>query len=121
MVQFLLVFFISYFSCAFKNKFGTTLRCTLSVKGIKLFLYSHDISLFYWNSLHEELNNHYKLDHRSKEKLCRQRISKSDCARKYTADINILITSRNIDRKIIHFISMKTGSPTKIMKRNKLS
>ena len=61
----------------------------------------------------------YIIDQR--KALCRQRISKSDCARKYTADINILITSKNIDRKIMHFISISTGSPTKIRKRNKLS
>ena len=115
--QFLIVLFISCFYCAFNNKFATTLRCTPRVEGIKFFLYSHDFSPFYWNSLHEELNNHYKLDHRSKENPLQAKNSNSDCVRKYTADINILKTSRNIYRKIRRFIRITTGSPTKIRRR----
>ena len=53
--------FISYFSCAFKNNFVTTLRCALRVEGIKIFSYFHDFSLSYWDSLHEKLSNHYEV------------------------------------------------------------
>ena len=34
----------------------------------------------------------------------RQRIPKSRCARKETVDIDILVTSRNADRKITQYI-----------------
>ena len=50
-----------------------------------------------------------------------QRFLKSDCVRKCTADINILITSRNLDRKIMHSIRMTTGPPTRIRKWNQVS
>ena len=44
--------------------------------------------------------------------LCKERIPKSDCVRKYAADINILITSMN-DRKIMHSIRITRGLPTR--------
>ena len=61
LVQFLIVLFISYFSCAFKIIFVTSLRCALRVEGIKLFFCFHDFWLFYWDSVHKKLNNHYKI------------------------------------------------------------
>ena len=36
--------------------------------------------------------------------FCRQRVPESSCARKETVDIDILITSRNDDRKIMQYI-----------------
>ena len=53
--------FISYFSCAFKNIFVTTLKYVLRVEGIKRFFYFHDFWLFFWDSSHKKLNNHYKV------------------------------------------------------------
>ena len=38
-----------------------------------------------------------------------QRFLKSDSVRKCTADINILITSRNVDRQIMHSFKITTG------------
>ena len=52
--------------------------------------------------------------------LCRQRTSTSDCLRKYTADINILTTSRN-NRKIMHSIRVTAGPSTRIRKQNQYS
>ena len=52
--------------------------------------------------------------------LCKQRIPKTDCVRKYAVDTNILITSRN-ERKIMHSIGISTGPPSRIRNRNYLS
>ena len=51
-----------------------------------------------------------KLGIDQRKALCSQRILKSDCVRKYAADLNILITSRN-DKNIMHSIRITTGPP----------
>ena len=43
--------------------------------------------------------------------LYRQRIPESSCARKETVDIDILITSRNGDRKIMQSIRVTSNHP----------
>ena len=50
----------------------------------------------------------------------RQRIPESSCARKETVDIDILVTSRNGDRKIMQSIRLTSRSPLRIRKRNHL-
>ena len=44
----------------------------------------------------------------------RQRTLESSCARKETVDLDILVTSRNGDRKIMHSIRIMSRSPLKI-------
>ena len=51
----------------------------------------------------------------------RQRIPESSCARKETVGIDILVTSRNGDRKIMQSIRITSSSPSRIRKRNQLS
>ena len=46
-----------------------------------------------------------------KRAFLRQRIPESSCAKKETVDIDILVTSRNGDRKIMQFIRI-TSRPT---------
>ena len=48
----------------------------------------------------------------------RQRIPEFSCARKETVDIDILVTSRNSDRKIIQSIRATSRSPSRIRKWN---
>ena len=48
----------------------------------------------------------------------RQRIPETSCARKETVDIDILVTSRNSDRKIIQSIRATSRSPSRIRKWN---
>ena len=48
----------------------------------------------------------------------RQRISESSCARKETVDIDILVTSRNGDRKIMQSIKITSRPPLRKMKWN---
>ena len=43
----------------------------------------------------------------------RQRIPESSCARKETVDIDILVPSRNVDRKIIQSIRIMSRPPTR--------
>ena len=43
------------------------------------------------------------------------------CAKKKTVDIDILVTSRNYDRKIMQSIKITSRSPSRKRKRNKLS
>ena len=43
----------------------------------------------------------------------RQRIRESSCARKETVDIDILVTSRNDDRKIMQSIRIMRRPPSK--------
>ena len=43
----------------------------------------------------------------------RQRISESSCARKETTDIDILVTSRNGDRKIMKSIRITSRPPSR--------
>ena len=51
----------------------------------------------------------------------RQRIAESSCARKETVDIDILVTSRNGDRKIMQSIKITSGPPSRKRKWNQLS
>ena len=51
----------------------------------------------------------------------RRRIPESSCARKETVDIDILVTSRNGDRKIMQSIRITSRPPSTIKKRNQLS
>ena len=48
--------------------------------------------------------------------FCRQRIPQSSCARKETADIAILITSRNDDRNTTQPIRIVSGSSNQVRK-----
>ena len=49
----------------------------------------------------------------------RQRIPEPSCARKETVDIDILVTSRNGDRKIMKSIRMTSRLPSIIIKQNR--
>ena len=51
----------------------------------------------------------------------RQRIAEPSCARKKTVDIDILVTSRNGDRKIMRSIRITSRPPSRIRKWNQLS
>ena len=51
----------------------------------------------------------------------RQKVPESSCARKETVDIDILVTSRNDDRKIMQSIRMTSRLPSKIRKWDQLS
>ena len=51
----------------------------------------------------------------------RQRIPEFSCARKETVDIDILVTYRNGDRKIMQSIRIKSRSTSKISTWNQLS
>ena len=60
-----------------------------------------------------------KIMHQRKA-LYRKRIRESSCARKETVDIDILVTSRTGDRKIIQSIRITSGLPLRIRKWNQL-
>ena len=47
-----------------------------------------------------------------KKAFYRQRIPESSCARKETVDIDILVTSRNGDKKTIQSIRITSRSPS---------
>ena len=51
----------------------------------------------------------------------RQRIPESSYARKETVDIDIFVTSRNGDRKIMEYIRITSTPPSKIGKWNQFS
>ena len=51
-----------------------------------------------------------------RKKFYRQRILESTCARIETVDIDILVISRNSDRKIMQSIRITSKSPTRIRK-----
>ena len=51
----------------------------------------------------------------------RQRIPEPSCARKETVDIDILVTSRNGDRKIVQSIRITSRLPSSKRKWNQLS
>ena len=51
----------------------------------------------------------------------RQRIPESSCARKETVDIDILVTSRNGDRKIMQSIRITIRLSSRIRKWNQFS
>ena len=56
-----------------------------------------------------------------KKAFYRQRIPGSNCARKETVDIDILVTSRNGDRKIMQSIRITSRTPSRKRKQNQLS
>ena len=51
----------------------------------------------------------------------RQRIPETSCMRKETVDVDILVTSRNGDRKIMQSITITSTPPSKKRKWNQLS
>ena len=51
----------------------------------------------------------------------RQRIPEFNCVTKETVEIDILVTSRNSDRKIMRSIRIMSGPPSSIRKWNQLS
>ena len=51
----------------------------------------------------------------------RQRISDSGRAKKETVDINILVTSRNGDRKIMQSIKITSRTPSRVREWNQMS
>ena len=51
----------------------------------------------------------------------RQGIPESSCVRKETVDIDILVTSRNGDRKIMQSIRITTRPPLRKRKQNQFS
>ena len=51
----------------------------------------------------------------------RQRIPQPTCVRKETVDIDILVTSRNGDRKIMQSIRITSRPPSRIRNWNQLS
>ena len=51
----------------------------------------------------------------------RQRIQESSCVRKETVDIDILVTSRNGDRRIMQSIRITSRPPSRKKKWNQLS
>ena len=56
-----------------------------------------------------------------REAFYRQRIPESSCARKETVDIDILVTSRNGDIKIMQSIRLTSRPPSRKRKWNQLS
>ena len=56
-----------------------------------------------------------------KNAFYRQRIPESSCAKKETVDIDILVTSRNGDRKIMQSIRITSRPPSRKRKWNQLS
>ena len=56
-----------------------------------------------------------------REAFYRQRIPESSCPRKETVDINILVISRNGDRKIMQSIRVTSRPLSRIRKWNQLS
>ena len=53
--------------------------------------------------------------------FCRRRILKSRCAREETIDIDILVTSRNGDRKFMQSIRITSRPPSRIRKWNQFN
>ena len=56
-----------------------------------------------------------------KKAFYRQRIPESSCERKETVDIDILLTSRNGDRKIIQSIKITSKPPSRKRKWSQLN
>ena len=50
-----------------------------------------------------------------------QRIPESGCVRKETVDIDVLVTSRNGDRKIMQSVGIMSRPPLRERKQNQLS
>ena len=60
------------------------------------------------------VNSRLKAMIRQRKAFNRQIISDSSCARKETVDIDILVTSRNGDRKIIQSIRITSRTPSTV-------
>ena len=56
-----------------------------------------------------------------RKKFYRQRIPEFSCARKKTVDIDVFVTSRNVDRKIMQSIRITSRPPSSKRKWNQLS
>ena len=56
-----------------------------------------------------------------REAFYRQKIPESSCARKETVDMDMLVTSRNGDRKIMQSIRIMSRPPLRKRKWNQLS
>ena len=50
--------------------------------------------------------------------MCQKKEISPSCTKKKTVDIDILLTSRNGDKKIMQFIRITSRPPTKIRKGN---
>ena len=70
-------------------------------------------------SVHSRLKAIQIIDQR--KEFYRQRVSESSCAKKETVDIDVLVTSKNGDRKIMQSIRITGRPPSREMKRNELS
>ena len=70
-------------------------------------------------SVHSRLKAIYIIDQR--KAFYKQRVSESSCAKKETVDIDVLVTSKNGDRKIMQSIRITGRPPSREMKRNELS
>ena len=75
------------------------------------------IHFFYCVSLNPRLNSHYEAWSYKKKKN-KKIIRESSCAKK---EIDILVTSRNGDRKIMQSIRITSRPPSSIRKWNQLS
>ena len=53
--------------------------------------------------------------------FCRQRIPDFSCARKETVDIDIVVTSKNVDTKIMQSFRITRRPPSRKRKGNQLS
>ena len=53
--------------------------------------------------------------------FCRQRLPESSCVRKETVYIDIFVTSRNGDRKIMQSIRTTSRPPSRVRKWNQLT
>ena len=78
------------------------------------------IHFFYCVSLNPRLNSHYEAWSYKKKKN-KKIIRESSCAKKEIADVDILVTSRNGDRKIMQSIRITSRPPSSIRKWNQLS
>ena len=72
--------------------------------------------MFFWKNMPQSEKNQ---DIGQRKAFYRQRISESSCARKETVNIDILVTSRNGDRKIMQSIRI-TSRPTSRKKKTKI-
>ena len=76
------------------------------------------MTFFNWDSQKASLNSHLEGLKGQRKAFYRHWIPESSCARKETVDTDILITSRNCDRKIMQSIRITSRSPSRIRKWN---
>ena len=67
------------------------------------------------------VNSRLKVMILQRKALYRHQISDSRRARKEIVDIDILVTFRNGDRKIMQSIRITSRTPSRVMERNQLS